>query len=83
MPGMDGTGPTGQGPMTGRGLGPCGASGNGITPNAGQSTNWVGKLLTGLRSGSPMRGQGFGQGGGRGMGRGCGRGLGRGRRRMF
>ncbi len=24
MPGMDGKGPAGQGPMTGRGLGPCG-----------------------------------------------------------
>ena len=24
MPGYDGTGPLGQGPMTGRGLGPCG-----------------------------------------------------------
>jgi hypothetical protein len=23
MPGFDGTGPMGQGPMTGRGLGPC------------------------------------------------------------
>ena len=25
MPGMDRTGPLGQGPLTGRGLGPCGA----------------------------------------------------------
>ena len=25
MPGQNGTGPYGQGPMTGRGLGPCGA----------------------------------------------------------
>ncbi|HJX49852.1 MAG TPA: DUF5320 domain-containing protein [Candidatus Nanoarchaeia archaeon] len=25
MPGMDQTGPLGQGPLTGRGLGPCGA----------------------------------------------------------
>ncbi len=24
MPGQDGTGPAGQGPLTGRGLGPCG-----------------------------------------------------------
>jgi len=24
MPGFDGTGPQGQGPLTGRGLGPCG-----------------------------------------------------------
>ena len=24
MPGQDGTGPRGEGPMTGRGLGPCG-----------------------------------------------------------
>lgn len=28
MPGFDGTGPAGQGPMTGRGMGYCGPSGN-------------------------------------------------------
>jgi len=30
MPGQDRTGPSGQGPLTGRGLGPCGAGGRGI-----------------------------------------------------
>ena len=30
MPGQDKTGPSGQGPLTGRGLGPCGAGGRGI-----------------------------------------------------
>lgn len=50
MPRMDGTGPTGQGPMTGRGLGPCGTNKmrtmQSITePN---TTSWIGRLLMGL-----------------------------------
>ncbi|MCF8037224.1 MAG: DUF5320 domain-containing protein [Desulfobacteraceae bacterium] len=35
MPRRDGTGPKGQGPMTGRGMGGCGPSQNRI-PNTGQ-----------------------------------------------
>jgi len=34
MPAFDGTGPRGQGPMTGKGMGPCG-KGNGVGRGAG------------------------------------------------
>ena len=65
MPGFDGTGPWGEGPMTGRALGVCAggpyAGGYGRGPGFG-------------------RGRGFGRGlgGGRGFGRGRGPGWGRG-----
>ncbi|GAG67038.1 unnamed protein product [marine sediment metagenome] len=39
MPGLDGTGPAGQRPLTGRGLGPCGrgmASGRGFGRGLGR-----------------------------------------------
>ena len=68
MPGFDGTGPMGMGPMTGRGRGPCrfymGAPWYG--PVWGRPAPWFG----------PWRG--FCRGFGRGMGRGFGRRLGRG-----
>jgi hypothetical protein len=71
MPRMDGTGPAGQGPGTGRGLGPC--SYNGMRNFYGNTRPilWFGRLLSGF---------GFG----RGMGRnsfGCQR-RGAGRRRV-
>lgn len=56
MPLKDGTGPLGQGPKTGRGLGNCGGS-NTHDPNAG-----VGRGM----------GRGCGRGRGQGMGRGMG-----------
>lgn len=49
MPGYDGTGPMGQGPMTGRGLGRCGAG------NAGQAR----PLRLGCGWGGRGRGRGF------------------------
>jgi len=61
MPGLDNTGPEGQGPMTGRKLGKC------ASKNA-QNTG-PGRCL-GL-------GKGKGRGQGQGLGRGQGRGLGR------
>ncbi len=66
MPGMNGTGPMGQGPMTGGGFGKCGtgtASGN--------------NPLLGIGRGGAPRGcgRGLGFGSGRGMGRGMGRGF--------
>jgi len=75
MPRMDGTGPTGQGPMTGRGQGPCGTSGL-KTPQstAQQPGSWLGRLLQGTMAGlgayGSRRGGGRGMGGGRGQGRG-------------
>ena len=70
MPGFDGTGPMGQGPMTGRGFGYCvdrnrqigGWFGRGM----GYVSNWFGRF---------GRGRSF-----TAWGRGLGRGLGRGRR---
>ncbi|WP_201328163.1 DUF5320 domain-containing protein [Thermotomaculum hydrothermale] len=65
MPYGDRTGPLGQGPKTGRGLGYC--SGN---DRPGADTDAPRRGMG--------RGTGFGRGGGRGMGRGMGRGFGRG-----
>ncbi|NLP43547.1 MAG: DUF5320 domain-containing protein [Peptococcaceae bacterium] len=66
MPGFDGTGPLGQGPLTGRGLGLC-------NPDSPQ----VGAFRPGRGFGRGI-GRCFGRGFARGMGRGPGRGLGRG-----
>jgi len=71
MPGFDGTGPWGQGPGTGRGLGPC-LNGGAPAPFWGRGRGWFGfgKRWFG-------RGRGwFGFGKGRGFGRGW---FGRGR----
>jgi len=62
MPGFDGTGPMGQGPMTGGGRGPC-VSGAGAQP-----------LTPGYRRGGFGYGRGLGYGRGAGFGRG-GRGF--------
>lgn len=43
MPRLDGTGPRGQGPMTGRGLGPCGGGyghGRGMGYGRGYGLSW-------------------------------------------
>lgn len=64
MPGGDRTGPAGQGPMTGRGAGPCGS---------GQGRGALGGRGRGFGGG---RGGGFGRGRGYGAGRGRGRGFG-------
>ncbi|KQC14529.1 MAG: hypothetical protein APR63_14055 [Desulfuromonas sp. SDB] len=67
MPGGDRTGPIGQGPRTGRGLGDCQGTG-------GNVSQWFGNLTRNFLG----RGLGLGRGGGRGRGR--GQGIGRGRR---
>ncbi|MDH7481994.1 MAG: DUF5320 domain-containing protein [Armatimonadota bacterium] len=82
MPGMDGTGPAGQGPMTGRGQGPC----NPLGTNSSQATpqqpiSWLGKILQGTLGSFGLGAYGIRRGGGRGMG--GGRRQGRGRRRTF
>ena len=64
MPGGDGTGPMGMGPMTGRAAGYC----------AGYSMPGYASPIQGRGRGF---GFGGGRGGGRGWGRGFGRGLGR------
>jgi hypothetical protein len=72
MPRGDGTGPQGQAPETGRGLGP-GGTGMEEMPEDANNEGFFRRLGRGL---------GFGRTGkGRGMGRGQGRGQGRGRNR--
>lgn len=63
MPGGDGTGPLGMGPMTGRAAGYC----------AGSDVPGYANAIPGGVGG---RGRGMGFGRGRGFGRGVGRGLG-------
>ena len=62
MPGLDGTGPEGQGSQTGRGMGRCGNNTPADTNN--QNIGWFGRM---------MGRRGAGRGTGRGMGRGMGR----------
>jgi len=78
MPRMNGTGPTGQGPMTGRGLGNC-APQPGATRRFPSLGGLGQRLGRGLERGVGI-GRGLGRGIGRGLGRGRGRGAGRGRR---
>lgn len=40
MPGFDGTGPRGQGPMTGGGFGRCSGTGYGMRPRFGRGGRW-------------------------------------------
>jgi len=77
MPFMDGTGPWGEGPMTGRGMGYCaGYARPGYPPATGRRWFGLGRGFgRGLGRGL---GRGFGRGRGFGMGRGLGRGWGRG-----
>ncbi len=70
MPGFNGTGPSGQGPMTGRGLGNC--SPNRVNADQNQPNNGTNTLRPIPRFFGWCRG-GFGRG--LGMGRGFGRGL--------
>ncbi|MBL7063126.1 MAG: DUF5320 domain-containing protein [Anaerolineae bacterium] len=88
MPRFDGTGPQGQGPMTGRGEGHCAL----VLPESGQSPyGYAGLQGTPVRLGAPaarpalrtrfarwprpamQRGRAFGRGRGHGAGRGRGR----------
>ncbi len=59
MPFRDGTGPMGEGPMTGRGLGPCSGNPSPFVPGRG-----------GFFGRGRGRGRGFGLGLGLGLGRG-------------
>ncbi len=69
MPGFDGTGPMGQGPMTGGARGYCTSAGmQAAQPNVNPAVRF------GMGRGSCGRGMGRGR---RGMGRGMGRGFGR------
>lgn len=90
MPGMDRTGPNGQGPRTGRGMGSCGG-GRGRGAGFGGTGRGQGYGFGPARGQGFGRGRGFGPGSGGafglgyGRGMGCGRGFGggRGRRNGF
>ena len=69
MPGLNGTGPTGAGPMTGGGRGLCNPAGLGYRSQP---------LRNGINFNRGM-GAGFGRGFGNGYGMGMARGFGRGR----
>lgn len=79
MPGLDGTGPQSQGPMTGRGQGYCAIQ----IPGPGEtSRGYVGLQGTPVRLGARFSrwlrpALGLGRGRGRGLGRGRGRRAGR------
>jgi hypothetical protein len=75
MPGFDGTGPAGQGPMTGGARGWCNP-GQAVRPAArylGRPTRVVGTGRPRWGRGLWARGMGQGRAGGRGRGRGFGR----------
>ena len=74
MPGFDGTGPLGQGPGTGRGMGPCGAGVRNPWFNwaAGFGRRWFGR---GFGFGRRWFGRGRGGRFGRGRGFGFRRGM--------
>ena len=67
MPGFDRTGPTGQGPRTGRGLGQCGRGGGSGINRSQSRRNWFGQALDNFR-GRFGRRSGGGRRGGRGQG---------------
>lgn len=76
MPGFDGTGPNGLGPMTGGGRGYCAQP---LQPGVPNQTGALGffNRLRGFWPGAGIGVRPFGGRGGRGMGRGMGRGRGR------
>lgn len=78
MPNFDGTGPTGQGAMTGRRRGRCRDSKNDVSEKNAEQSNKNEEVIYGLGRGGRPRGGGFGNrfGGGKGSGRGRGRGFG-------
>ncbi len=86
MPRLDGTGPNGQGPMTGRRMGRCNTANTNINNNTAEQPNEPAGFYPGggFCDGSRKRigrGRGFGGGGGFGRGnRGPGRGNGFGQR---
>jgi len=64
MPRGDGTGPRGQGPKTGRGLGPGGTGTEGV-PASEENIGFFRRLGRGLGFGRSRQGQGRGSGQGR------------------
>ena len=82
MPGFNGTGPAGMGPMTGGGRGYCRPSQTAYGPSTAGGPGYFGsRYAQGLgRSQGSGRGRGFNSGSRPGSGRGRGQGAGMGRR---
>lgn len=79
MPGMNRTGPMGQGPMTGRALGRCGQGRAAQPPDPAPAGYGYGNGYGyGRGFGRGFRARNYGRGQGRGFGPGYGRGYGRG-----
>jgi hypothetical protein len=81
MPGLDSTGPEGQGPRTGRQMGKCKPRKGSIDPENKKTTpeDNVNPEEESFRGRGLGKGLGFGRGNGPGRGRGRGFGRGRGR----
>ncbi|NLG07417.1 DUF5320 domain-containing protein [Candidatus Peribacteria bacterium] len=58
MPARDGTGPDGQGPLTGRGAGPCAGDRTAYQPSSFWRRGWFGRRW---RRGGRMNGRGRSQ----------------------
>ena len=82
MPGLDSTGPEGQGPRTGRQMGKCKPRKGSIDPENKKTTPEDNVNPEEERFPGRGRGSGRGRGRGFGRGRGLGRGFGRGRNRF-
>lgn len=80
MPGLNGTGPQGEGSLTGRGMGKCRTKPAGDTGIENDNSKNSRPLGMGRGAGAKKPGSGLTNGSGRGLGRGAGRGLRRGNR---
>ena len=82
MPGLDRTGPRGEGPRTGRQMGRCAPRPKKKNEEAEDADNNDSRIENGedldMDRFGPFRGRGLGRGAGGGLGRGTGRGTGRG-----
>jgi hypothetical protein len=77
MPNFDGTGPQGQGAMTGRKKGRCNITKTTQTEKSTEQSVDNKEVVNGLgRGGKPRGGGGVGNGSGKGQGRGRGKGFG-------
>jgi hypothetical protein len=83
MPGFDGSGPGGQGPMTGRGMGYCAVPAHGAGQQPMGQQGLPARPIGPWYRGVPGRGLGLGRGRGRGGGRDRGRGGRRGGARAW
>ena len=80
MPGLNGTGPQGEGSLTGRGMGKCRPRPAGDAGSESDMSTNNRPIEAGRGAGAKKPGSGLMDGSGRGLRRGAGRGLRRGNR---